>query len=464
MSPRPAKPRRRMFWRIYLHGLVMLIAVALALGIAALATGQEPPWHKWPSRLAKQLASELADSADQNRLQTRVADLHQLSGIDLTVYGPDGNLLASAGSGTLDPLETQQAADLTDTEHFRGRSCMKLAAPMGPTGASGYLLLGWSKRSAGTHVLAVIAAVLAALALASWPLARAISKPLERLTQTAARLAEGDLSARTGLARRDEVGLLAGTMDQMAASLQGRILAERELLANVSHEIRTPLARLRVAIELLEEQDQGQASEKLTGMAMDLSELDSLLENVLLTARLDRALEGDQATGLVVRAEAIPAQGWLEQARSRFSRNHPGRQLQAEVQADLPPLWADPALLDRLLANLLDNAVKYSPKDAPVRIEALRSGAQVEIGVLDRGIGVEQADLERLFDPFFRTDRSRAKHSGGTGLGLALCKRIATALGGDIRAEAREGGGLALRVRLGNAPAPEGEQEQAQPG
>jgi two-component system OmpR family sensor kinase len=117
-----------------------------------------------------------------------------------------------------------------------------------------------------------------------------------------------------------------------------------------------------------------------------------------------------------------------------------------------------------LLANLLDNAVKYSPKDAPVRIEALRSGAQVEIGVLDRGIGVEQADLERLFDPFFRTDRSRAKHSGGTGLGLALCKRIATALGGDIRAEAREGGGLALRLRLPKAPAPEGEQAQAQPG
>jgi signal transduction histidine kinase len=297
--------------------------------------------------------------------------------------------------------------------------------------------------------LLFIGAVLVALALGSFPLARSIASPVERLTVAARALGAGDLSARANVRARGELGELGRAFDEMAARLERLLRAERELLANVSHELRTPLARIRVALELAAEGDLERARRFLGEIGQDLGELDRLIDDVLEAARRDARGAG----AFPVARAPVDLGAVARDAAARFREAHPGRELSVEAPAAPPPLEGDAALLRRLLAILLDNAAKYSPPPAPVTL-ALRAepagGAILE--VRDRGIGIDAEDLPRLFTPFFRTDRSRARGTGGTGLGLVLARRIAEAHGGAVEVESAPGAGTVFRVRLPAAP------------
>jgi signal transduction histidine kinase len=302
-----------------------------------------------------------------------------------------------------------------------------------------------------TRGAAFLAALLVARALASIPLARAIARPLERLTAAARRLGDGDLSARSGLRRGDEVGELARAFDEMAERLERLVRSEKELLANVSHELRTPLSRIRVALELAAEGDAERARRGLAEIGGDLAELERLLEDVLTAARLDLA-SGRAGVGVPLRIEAVEAGALLARAAERFRAAHPGRELQVREGAGLPALEADGALLRRALDNLLDNAAKYSPAGEPVRLEARAEAGLLVLEVRDRGMGVDPADQARLFTPFFRSDRSRTRGTGGVGLGLALVRRIAEVHGGTATLDPDPAGGTVARLRVPVAP------------
>jgi len=294
--------------------------------------------------------------------------------------------------------------------------------------------------------LAFIGAVLAALALGSIPLARSIAAPVERLTAAARALGSGDLSARAGVKGRAEVGELGRAFDEMAERLERLVRGEQELLANVSHELRTPLARIRVALELAAEGDVAKARRYLTEIGTDLDELDRLVEDVLAAARLDLAAGGGPAWPLT--RAPVDLDVVLAEAAARFREANPGRALDLALPATLPAVDGDASLLRRLVANLLDNAAKYSEPPAPVTLAAAAREGGVELEVRDRGIGIDAADLSRVFTPFFRTDRSRARGTGGVGMGLALARRIAEAHGGTIAVESPPGEGTTFRVSI----------------
>jgi signal transduction histidine kinase len=298
---------------------------------------------------------------------------------------------------------------------------------------------------------AFLAAVLLALAIASIPLARGIAAPLERLTAAARALGSGDLSARSGIDRADEVGELSRAFDEMAERLERLVRSEKELLANVSHELRTPLARIRVAVELAAEGDLDRAHRYLGEMAADLGELGRLVDDILTAARLDLAAGKSASTELPLRREPVDASELLARAADRFRAAHPDRPFEVALAGPLPSLDGDPALLRRVLENLLDNAHKYSEAGAPVALSARAEGGALVVEVRDRGIGVDASDLPRLFTPFFRTDRSRARGTGGVGLGLALARRIVEAHGGRIAAESVPGQGTVVRFSVPGA-------------
>jgi signal transduction histidine kinase len=138
----------------------------------------------------------------------------------------------------------------------------------------------------------------------------------------------------------------------------------------------------------------------------------------------------------------------LERAAARFRRLHPQRVLEMDAATGPLRLDADPRLLDRVLDNLLDNAAKYSDAASPIELSLAAAEGGAALVVRDRGIGITSADLERVFTPFFRGDRSRARDTGGAGLGLALSKRIVEAHGGRITIESRTGEGTTVRVWL----------------
>ncbi|HSN90472.1 MAG TPA: HAMP domain-containing sensor histidine kinase [Anaeromyxobacteraceae bacterium] len=447
MSHRHGRERRlwhgSLFRRVVLHGLLLLFLVALAVGIAGWALGRSFPVQADPRgamALAAERAAELWD--DPARLRAELVRVRERLGVDAAAFAPGGRVVAS-GVEPPPPLPPEVEARAADGPvHVRGRG-LTWAAPI--PGGRGTLVASASHRSPPLVRAALfLGAVLVALALGSLPLARSIAAPLERLTRTARALGRGDLSARAGVEAGGEVGELSRAFDEMAERLERLVRGERELLANVSHEIRTPLARIRVALELAAEGDLERARRYLGEIGADLSEMDRLVEAVLATARLDAARAG----GLPLRRERVDLAALAREAAERFRAEAPDRELDLSVEGGLPEVEGDPDLLRRLLANLLDNARKYSEAPAAVGLSVRGSAEGAVVEVRDRGIGIEAADLPRLFTPFFRTDRSRARGTGGVGLGLALARRIAEAHGGSLSAESVAGVGTTMRIVL----------------
>jgi signal transduction histidine kinase len=292
--------------------------------------------------------------------------------------------------------------------------------------------------------------VLVVVGVSSWLTARSLAKPLGKLAATATSFGAGELSARVGLSRSDELGDVAKAFDEMAERVTQSIRAERELLANVSHELRTPLQRIRIALDLAAEGDASTARESLREITEDLVELERIVDDVLTATRLSLR-EGARAGAIPpLRREPVELPALLAKAAGRFRGAHPERRLEvASPPGNGPALEGDAVLLRRVVDNLLDNAHKYTEDPSrPIRLSCHVTGEQIVVEVVDEGIGIAKADLERVFEPFFRVDRSRTRATGGLGLGLVLSRRIVEAHHGTLTLESEPGKGTTARIEL----------------
>jgi len=294
----------------------------------------------------------------------------------------------------------------------------------------------------------------------SYLTARWILGPLTKLSRAAAALGEGDLGVRVDLRRGDELGDVGRSFDQMASRIQQLLKTERELLANVSHELRTPLARIRVALGLVARASDDERVASLAEINEDLSEIEGLVNDIITSTRLqieDAGRAGrNKGGGFALHLEAVAPATLCDRSAERFRAHHPKRLLDVRVDPGLPAVRVDAVLLRRAIDNALDNAHKYSPDPkTPVGLRARGDDDDfVVFEVSDQGIGIPVEDRARIFEPFFRSDRSRSRDAGGVGLGLTLAKRIVEAHGGTIDAETPlEGFGTTLRIAV---PAPAG--------
>ena len=287
-------------------------------------------------------------------------------------------------------------------------------------------------------------------------LGKSTAAAVERLEHAAHRLGRGDLTARTNddePAMVDsggpELWMLARTLDEMAERLQQAQARERDaeavrrdLISAVSHDLRTPLASLRAMVEAVADEviddpaslrrysfEMGRSVGQLSKLVDDLFELAQLEAGVIATetrrSRLGEIVETALATVAVPAAEK-------------------GLRLVAEVDTTAD-LTCSPRL-ERVLLNLLHNAVQHTPANGTVRLAATLRDDWIELAVEDTGSGIRREDLDRVFDPFFRADPAR--HGPGAGLGLALARRIVEAMGGRISAESVAAGGARFAVSL----------------
>jgi signal transduction histidine kinase len=274
---------------------------------------------------------------------------------------------------------------------------------------------------------------------AAWGLARAQTAAVERLAAAARRLGEGDLEARVGaLDAAPELNALARTLDEMADDLRATLARERvlesrrrDLITAVSHDLRTPLGNLRAVTEAIGDgvvDDLPTLRRYVDQMRRSVDELVVLVDDLFELVQLDAgAIEAETERALV--SEVIGA----AVASIELEADARGVGLTAELNG-AGALRCSPRLA-RVVQNLLQNAVRHTPADGAVRIEARHSGRDLELTIEDDGDGIAAEDLPRVFDPFWRGDPARA--GGGSGLGLALAKRIVEALGGRIAAESQ---------------------------
>jgi two-component system OmpR family sensor kinase len=289
--------------------------------------------------------------------------------------------------------------------------------------------------------------VFGALVTARW-----IVRPIDRLSRTARALGAGDLQARSRLERSDEIGELGHRFDEMADRVEGLLVSEKELLANVAHELRTPLTRIGVALDLAAEGDSEAARASLAEIAVDVGELETIVDDILTAMRFEVASGKGPTAQLPLRRAHVAAGSIAEAAADRMRGRHPQRPLVVTIEPDLPMVHADPMLLRRVLDNLLENAHKYTPDGTQtIELTAARDGDHVSYEIVDKGVGITPDDLPRVFTAFFRGERSRSRETGGVGLGLTLAKRITEAHGGTIGATSQAGVGTQIRVTIPSA-------------
>ena len=281
-------------------------------------------------------------------------------------------------------------------------------------------------------------------------MARSSARAVRRLTATASAFGEGDLGARTGtIEAGPELGVLAATLDDMAARLQQAQERERaaestrrDLITAVSHDLRTPIASLRAMVEAIDDAvvDDPVTMRRYAGeMRRSINQVVAMVDDLFELAQLDAgAIEIETRRARL--GEVVSSAVAAVQLQAEGKRLQLAAELNGADDAPCSPRVA------RVIQNLLVNAVRHTPADGSVRIEARRSKDTLEIEVADDGEGIAPDDLARVFEPFFRADPAR--HGAGAGLGLALAKRIVEALGGQITAESEPSGGARFAVTL----------------
>ena len=284
-------------------------------------------------------------------------------------------------------------------------------------------------------------------------LARTMTGPLQRLRRSATALGQGELSTRVGESPGPrEVQDLAGTFDAMAGRLERLVASQRDFAADASHQLRTPLAALRLRLENLRDRGAPEDQRDVDAALVEVERLSGIIDGLLVLARaesteppLDEIAVADVVRDRVAAHEELAAR----------------RGVALSGDAERVRATAVPGALDQMLDNLIDNAVKASPRGSEVTVRARRAGDGVEVHVVDQGPGLSEEERRHAFDRFWR---SSATGRGGSGLGLAIVDRLATASGGGAELREAEGGGLDAVVRLplaGQPPPPDGAPTEA---
>ncbi len=286
------------------------------------------------------------------------------------------------------------------------------------------------------------------------PLARRI----DQLRRGAALLAGGDLGAKVQVEGRDELTRLAEDFNRMAQELQEAAAREREaerarrdLIAAVSHDLRTPLASTRALIEAVADgvvEDPGMQARYLASARSELEKLGRLVDDLFELSRIDAGalrLNLDEASLRDLISDTLS--GFRHQAQSK------GVRLVGEVSDGVDPVLANPPRLQRVLYNLVSNALRHTPADGTIVLRAEPHESLVRVEVSDTGEGITPEDLPRVFERSFRGERSRTRAGtwDGAGLGLAIARGLIEAHGGEISVESRPGHGSQFRFTLRRA-------------
>jgi two-component system sensor histidine kinase CpxA len=441
-----------LFLRIFLWfcGATAAIVIVVGLGFVADSPGALATNWRDIGRNAVVVAGRTAvESYERGGKSEALRYLHLVAG----EIGLQGVLLDSSGrslsgnelglnAAQVDRLKGRQEGELEifPLQGFAG-------AHLRSEGGASYLFVAsLPPRAAVPWARSFIGLFIITGGLLCYLLARHVSSPVVQVRAATARFSHGELGVRITsarvLQRQDEIGGLARDFNQMATRIETLLRTQQRLIADVSHELRSPITRLSLALGLLRRESAPATS--LARMEREVERLKALVDQLLTLSRLESLeqpppMESFELSALV---REIAADADFEAANLDRSVRL--------VESAACLVRGAPDLVRSAIENVVRNAVRYTRPNTSVLIRLLHAGGSdiATIVVEDEGPGVPEAELAHMFEPFYRVDQARERHTGGAGLGLAITHRVAGLHGGSVAATNREQGGLAIRITL----------------
>ena len=305
-------------------------------------------------------------------------------------------------------------------------------------------------------LMGMLAFALGMSTFASFAFSASTGRSMRAVVDAVRRVSEGSLSERVPVNAGDEVGELAAAFNGMAQRLEVSFnrgceleQARRELITAVSHDLRTPLASIRVMVESINDgvvADEATIKCYMLTTQTEVETLSRLIDDLFELAQLDAGV-------LEIHTEEASIQDLISDTLESMAAQAVSHHLTLEGSADLviEPVEVDARRLQRVLCNLVQNAIRHTPADGAIFIRAVDAGNTVEVQVSDTGEGISEEELERIFQRSYRPDRSRSRDSGGAGLGLSIAKGIVEAHAGRIWAQSNVGQGSVFRFTLPKA-------------
>jgi signal transduction histidine kinase len=311
-------------------------------------------------------------------------------------------------------------------------------------------------------LVAIATALLAWLAIGIY-FAISISRPLLRVQEGTEEMARGNYTVQVPVHGHSEISQLAASFNTMASQVRRSNQILKDFVANVSHDLRTPLTLItgfsQALLDGTAEHDEVELSAEVINA--EAIKMQHLVDDLLQLTRLESGL-------LTLDRHPVDVSKFVQTTLDRIGRAHAAERyptLVNRVPAGIPPILADPERLERVLQNLLENAIEYTPPEGEIVVTARRPRpGLVEIGVSDTGIGIPEDQVSRIFERFYRSDKSRERATGHSGLGLAIVSEIVEAHGGRVTVQSEVGRGTTFRFTIPAAPENDSVVEQRATG
>ena len=273
-----------------------------------------------------------------------------------------------------------------------------------------------------------------------------IARPVQRISDTASAIKEGNLSARTGLSGDDQLGQLGQRFDEMADAIERDRDLERQLIGDVAHELRTPLMAIQATVEAIQDGVFEADEEHLNTISFETRRLGRLVEALLHLNRLENGTT-EVKRDLVNLSSVVGGLSTTHEALIESS----GIMFFTDIAPNVM-IVGDQDLISQAVANLLSNAVRYTPENGMVTVELTRENGYAKISVRDTGVGISDEDMKKVFSRFWRADVARQSVDGGLGIGLALVKEVVDQHFGDVSVSSTLGEGSTFVMRIPLAP------------
>lgn len=288
--------------------------------------------------------------------------------------------------------------------------------------------------------IAVLGVVLMSLIVSRW-----ITRPIAALTAGIKQMAKGDFTSRVRVSGNNEMARLAETYNQMSERLENLERSRNQFVSNASHELKTPLATMKILLESLiyqDDMDPALRREFMQDINKEIDRLNMVIGDLLTLVHID-------SQKMRLRREMMRLSVAVKEAVRRLAplASDRGQEIEVALHDDCE-MFADPAKLQQVMYNLIDNAIKYTPDGGKIRISLELSGRDALLKVSDTGVGIPKNDLHHVFDRFYRVDKARSRETGGTGLGLSIVQQIVRLHGGSIDVQSEVGKGTTFIIEL----------------